>query len=1373
MVEYHVMPANPQHAVLEHPPAFPQLARYLAERSPQPMVAVEGLTHIIRYANPAFRRLLGKEDQHLIGRLFAEAVPEGLANGCAPLLDRVFATGTPEMLAEQEHSPRDAAVKGEGETPPMHWSYSVWAILGPVVGEAEEKPVGVMIQVTDATETAAFRKSAASINEALLVSGVRQHELQENSDRLNTALRENEELLRTMADAMPQLAWMAKADGFIHWYNRRWYKYTGTASAQMEGWGWQSVHDPEVLPKVLERWKASIAGGEPFEMVFPLRGADGRFRSFLTRVLPLRDADGKVAQWFGTNTDIDDVKRTEQALRESEERYRTLFDLGPVAVYSCDVSGVIQNFNRTAVELWGRQPKPGDTDERFCGSFKLYRPDGTFVPHDQSPMAEVLSGKIPEVRDMEVQIERPNASWVTVIVNIRPLKNERGEITGAINGFVDITGRKLVERKFRGLLESAPDAMIITNQAGQIALINTQTEIIFSYSSDELIGKPIEILIPKRYREGHPAHRHTFMADPRVRPMGPGLELWALRKDGTEFPVEISLSPLETEEGILVTAAVRDITERKETENKLRASEARFRTLFELGPVAVYSCEVSGVIREFNRTAVELWGRQPKPGDTDERFCGSFKLYRPDGTFMPHDQCPMAEVLSGKIPEARDREVQIQRPDGSRVIVLVNIRPLRNERGEITGAINCFVDITERKEAEEKLRESERKYRALFDSIDEGFCIIEKVEGAAGEPVDFRYLEANAAFAVQSGISGMVGKTLGQMIPGEAVEWCKIYDTILKTGEPIRFERYLDTHGRALELYAFQVEDETHRRVAVIFKDITGRKQAEEALRASEEQNRKLFQSVPAAVFTCDREGVVQDYNRRAEEYWGRAPVRGDPTERYCGSFNLYLPDGTPLPHEQSPMVDVLRDGIPRENVEVIIERPDGSRLPVIVNFFPLIDAGGDITGAIVCFSDIMQVKRFEREREALLANEQASRMEAETANRSKDLFLATLSHEMRTPLNAIVGWMGILRTEGCDEADLREGLDVIERNTRVQVQLIDDVLDVARIVSGKLRLEIQPCELTEVVRAGIDVVRPSAQAKNITLNAELDPAANRAVCDPVRMQQVVWNLVANAVKFTPRGGTVSVALSREQSTVKIRVTDTGQGMSAELLPYVFDRFHQADSSTRRKFGGLGLGLSIVKQLVEMHGGTVEAYSAGEGSGSTFTVILPTRSIHPVDESGDELEAAGVGKVAEESEHAAPSGLPVVRLDGLRLLVVEDEADARRLLVKVLEQAGATVIAAGSAAEAMAALKRGGTNVPPHVLVSDIGMPDEDGFDLIRQVRQAGHTARDLPAVALTAFAHKEDRRQVLLAGFQVHVPKPVDPHDLTAVIASLAGRTG
>jgi signal transduction histidine kinase len=439
---------------------------------------------------------------------------------------------------------------------------------------------------------------------------------------------------------------------------------------------------------------------------------------------------------------------------------------------------------------------------------------------------------------------------------------------------------------------------------------------------------------------------------------------------------------------------------------------------------------------------------------------------------------------------------------------------------------------------------------------------------------------------------------------------------------------------------------------------------------------------------------------------------------------------------------------------------PDLRDLDDVMRFNESMDQS--LTHAVRSYAE--QVERHQ----ALMDNEQAARREAEAANRAKDLFLATLSHEMRTPLNAIVGWLSILRHEGADTRHFQEGLKVIERNTIAQVQLIDDLLDVSRIVSDKLRVDIQPCELADVINAGVNATRPAADARGITLDVRLDSAASGAWCDRVRIQQVVWNLVSNAIKFTPDGGQVHVTLSREASSFQIQVSDTGQGISPDLLPHVFDRFRQADSSMRRRFAGLGLGLSIVKHIVEAHGGTVEATSPGEGRGSTFSVRLPVRAVRMREES-EEGEIEGQ-RAEDEPADSVPIAdrRPPVRLDGVHVLVVDDEADTREVLMMLLERVGAVVVTAASAPAAVEALAK----ARPDVLISDLGMPDQDGLDLIRQVRHDGHDAKDLPAVALTAFVQKDDAKLALLAGFQVHLPKPVDPHDLTSAIARLAGRT-
>ena len=403
---------------------------------------------------------------------------------------------------------------------------------------------------------------------------------------------------------------------------------------------------------------------------------------------------------------------------------------------------------------------------------------------------------------------------------------------------------------------------------------------------------------------------------------------------------------------------------------------------------------------------------------------------------------------------------------------------------------------------------------------------------------------------------------------------------------------------------------------------------------------------------------------------------------------------------------------------------------------------------------------------EAVAAREQAERAtaQAEEANRAKDIFLATLSHELRTPLTAVLGWARMLHHMNLDGETARHGLMIIERNAEAQNQLVRDLLDVSRIVTGKLRLETTSVELAPVVESAVDSVRQAAEAKGIRLGVELGAGTGVVSGDPDRLRQVVWNLLSNAIKFTPKGGRVGVSVGRVESDVLIRVSDTGQGISAEFLPHVFERFRQADGSTTRQHGGLGLGLAVVRHLVEQHGGRVSAESEGDGLGSTFTVSLPLAAVRANAERG----GAGSRRGAGGNTTAAATPDEPEPLSGVRVLVVDDEPDARELLAMVLEHAGAVVATADSADAAVRLLREG----PADVLVSDIGMPGADGYEFVGRVRAlpASEGGR-VPAVALTAYATEEDRRRALDAGFEEHIAKPVEPSDLVAAVAALAGR--
>ena len=427
----------------------------------------------------------------------------------------------------------------------------------------------------------------------------------------------------------------------------------------------------------------------------------------------------------------------------------------------------------------------------------------------------------------------------------------------------------------------------------------------------------------------------------------------------------------------------------------------------------------------------------------------------------------------------------------------------------------------------------------------------------------------------------------------------------------------------------------------------------------------------------------------------------------------------------------------------------------------------GKIIGTLTIIEDVTERVAREGELQAqvearsrLLSSEKLARNDAERANRLKDEFLATISHELRNPLNAILGWAHMLRLGKLTPPNTDRAVETIYRNAKSQAQLVADLLDVSRIISGKLRLDVRPVDLLSIVNAAIDSIRPAADAKSIRLQTILDPAAGPISGDADRLQQIVWNLLTNAVKFTPKGGRVQVKVQRVDSHVEIVVTDSGVGISKEFLPYVFDRFRQADASTTRIHGGLGLGLSIVHQLVDLHGGSVSVHSDGEGKGASFTIILPFVGVVSTEKESEAVEQVHSDKINTFE------GLPT--LEGLKVLVVDDEADTRELIQEVLKDCGSEVILSRSAAEALEALEK----YKPDILISDLGMPDEDGYSLISKIRalpseRGGH----IPAAALTAYARAEDRMRVLRSGFQFHLPKPVDSAELVTVVASLAGR--
>ncbi len=448
------------------------------------------------------------------------------------------------------------------------------------------------------------------------------------------------------------------------------------------------------------------------------------------------------------------------------------------------------------------------------------------------------------------------------------------------------------------------------------------------------------------------------------------------------------------------------------------------------------------------------------------------------------------------------------------------------------------------------------------------------------------------------------------------------------------------------------------------------------------------------------------------------------------------------------------------DHFETVRRAKDGRLLQISLTVSPVRDATGRVVGASKVARDITDRKLAEVERERLLASEKQARKDAEDANRLKDDFLAVVSHELRSPLNAITGWASLLQTGRLTAEQAHRAVETIQRNAQMQNQMIADLLDVSRIVSGRLRLDIRPFRLIDVIEAAIEVVRPAAEAKGIRLQTFLDPAAGPVAGDPDRLQQVITNLLSNSIKFTPKGGRVQVQLHRVNSHVEILVTDTGEGIAPEVLPFIFERFRQGGTGSTREYGGLGLGLTIARHLAELHGGTVAAHSEGLGKGAQFTIHLPIMA------AIERLAVAGEERTHPSAQQGLHGDAP--SLAGLRILIVDDEPDARDVLSLILSGAGAEVMAVESAARALETIPQW----HPDLLVSDIGMPLEDGYTLLRKLRALPpEQGGGIPAIALTAFARTQDRLNILSAGYQMHVPKPIEQLELLTVVASLTKR--
>lgn len=817
-----------------------------------------------------------------------------------------------------------------------------------------------------------------------------------------------------------------------------------------------------------------------------------------------------------------------------------------------------------------------------------------------------------------------------------------------------------------------------------------------------------------------------------------------------------------------------EIAHRKVLEADLREREDQLRDFLDNAVDGIHWVDADGIILYANKAELALLGysRTEYVGRNITEF---------------HVDRDVIQDLLGRLRSGQtiaDCEARLRTKDGAIKHVLVNSNVLFRD-GTFVHTRCLSRDITARKEAEDRLRHAEARFRRMHEATPDGVGVTLPVRNDRGIIEDFRFTYANPVVAKDLEIPAdeLVGRTLLELLPelDKTPVWQALC-RVAESGQPEIFEHSYSENGRSGWFRNIVVR--LGQELALTYSDVTARKRAEESLRflaeastilaSSLDHDTTLSSVVKLAVPTiadwaaCDMlttDGVVR---RLAVAHVdpAKAQLARRIYERFPPSMNACHGVGSVIRTGKAEHIRDMTDAVLEaafEDAEALaFVKSLGLQSSVCV---PLA-VRGQVVGAFTLAwaqsgrqyttDDVGVVE--ELARRASLAIENAVHYKAASdASLAKDEFLAVVSHELRTPLNAILGWVHMLRDDSVPPERRAHALETIERNARAQNQLIDDLLDISRIVAGKLRLDVSPVDLQSVIERAIETVRPAAAAKNISLKPPLNADATSVVGDADRLQQVVWNLLSNAVKFSPKGSEVEIVLRRHESNVELVVRDRGQGIEAEFLPHVFERFRQADASSARGKGGLGLGLAIVRNLVELHGGSIRAESDGAGHGATFTVSLPISPLRL---------PSFVRPPALHLTAVAPHLKYPSEVEGLDVLVVDDEADARELLSALLARCKMRITTAATVAEALALVQSN----RPDIVISDIGMPEEDGYALIKQLRAlAPEDGGRTPAVALTAFARTEERTKALVSGFNMHVPKPVEPAELLAVLASLA----
>ncbi|MFQ4138205.1 PAS domain S-box protein [Nodosilinea sp. PGN35] len=1191
----------------------------------------------------------------------------------------------------------------------------------------------------------AFDIRATKLNDGFVaswrdVTDRRRLELEQQQTAL--ALHQSQERLELAMEAASMGSWdWNVSTGEVRWSTSLEHLF-GMAPGSFDG-RYETVRammHPEDLPRVEEAIRRALDEGAAYTLEFRFIKPDGSVRWALSLGRVFRDEDGSPVM-TGVDRDITAWKQAEAALRTSERRYRSLVEA---------TTQIIWNTPGNRAEFTTEQPSwsafTGQTFDQLKGWGWL----NAVHPDDRAKTIQACSTALATqtLGEVEYRLRRQDGVYRHMQTRAVPVFDDDGTILEWIGVNTDITAAQQAtaaltdnEARLRGFVESNVVGIIYGDIYGNIHAANDELLRIVGYTQEDVRAGRLRWvdITPPEYL---PLDEERI-AEARTRGACTPYEKEYIRKDGSRVPVLIGYSLLgEAQDETVVF--VLDLSDRKQAQQALQASEERFRQLAENIDAVFWVKELPGHRISYVSSAYErLWGFQPQPlYDNPHHWLNCIH---------PADRASVAQAFEAQGTTGQfDREYRIVLADGTGRWVRDRCFPLHDEAGNVYRLAGITEDITERKHTEEHLRQSEEFKDRLLESSPDCIKVLD---------IDGRLLYMNAG--------GMCIMEIDDLTPYLQQEWIHLWGDeyrslaqqaleAARAGDVSIFRGFCPTAKgtpKWWEVIVSPIQGESGQteQVLSVSRDISDRKQVELRLQESQERLQLGMQVAGFALAQIDYSTNTVHLSPEA------AALYGLPADQLTLSRDQFYATFHPEDRDHllrciEAILDPAGSGWFSQDHRVLWPSGDVKWLTVRKQVF--FDRSSDPPRpdhAVLVALDITERKQAEMERSRLLQQEQAARAEAERANRIKDEFLAVLSHELRSPLNPILGWTQLLQSRQFDAERTAQALATIERNAKLQTQLIDDLLDVAKILRGKLVVEMAPVDLGFVIESAIDTVGSAAAAKSIRLCPALSPIG-RISGDAARLQQIVWNLVSNAIKFTPNDGQVDILLEQVGTQAQITVSDTGKGIHPDFLPHLFESFRQEDASTTRQYGGLGLGLAIVRSLVEAHGGTITAASPGEGQGATFTVRFPLIDLIP------------------QLPPSPPPPAQALDLTGVRVLAVDDEPDARELLATVLTLYGAEVLTVTSAAEVFPAL----VSFQPDVLISDIGMPDVDGYGLLQQIRalppeQGGH----VPAIALTAYAREEDHQRAIASGFQQQVTKPLAPPRLVQAVVVLIQSSG